>query len=470
MQVRILDVSRPSCLRREARFARDLVAVVPRRKVGTWCGHASATNAHRRASLQRSPRTVQRLPQVTVTCGAFGAEAGDIPCYNTVGVSLAMSVQAALSGRLPVPHARRAAMTLPVAGLLLATALLAGCGKKSGDAQAEEKKGPEAIPVEVVKVAQRPIAASYSGTAPLEARAESQVVAKTSGVALSVLVEEGQQVRAGQVLVRLDPDRARLQAAQSAAQLRKLEANYARSVQLSKQQLISVNDIDQLKYDLENARAVNRLANLELSYANVVAPISGVVASRSIKTGNFVQINTPIFRIVDTSRLEAVLNVPERELATLKPGQPVTMQVDALPGRSFEGAVDRVAPVVDSGSGTFRVICAFDGGGTLQPGMFGRVKIDYDQRADATVIPRVALLEGDGDPAVFVIRAGKAQRVAVKLGYTDGAWAEVRSGLKLGDPVVTAGKVALRDGSAVQVLGAANAKTVAAAPAKTKQQ
>ena len=357
------------------------------------------------------------------------------------------------------------------AALLLALiTVLPGC-KKGGEAQAKDKedKGPDAVPVEVVAVARRPIAASYSGTAPLEARAESQVVAKTSGVALAVLVEEGQMVRAGQVLVRLDPDRARLQAAQSAAQMRKLEANYARSTQLSKQQLISANDLDQLKYDLENARAVNRLANLELSYANVVAPISGVIASRSIKTGNFVQINTPIFRIVDTSRLEATLNVPERELATLKPGQPVSMQVDAIPGRTFEGVVDRVAPVVDSGSGTFRVIAAFAGGGLLQPGMFGRVRIDYDQRADAIVIPRVALLEGEGDPAVFTVRAGKAVRVPVKLGYVDGAWAELTSGLKLGEPVVTAGKAALRDGSAVQVLGQPETRT-AAAPAATKKQ
>jgi membrane fusion protein (multidrug efflux system) len=152
--------------------------------------------------------------------------------------------------------------------------------------------------------AKRPIAASYTGTAPLEARGESQVVAKTSGVALQVLVEEGQVVHAGQVLVRLDAARAELQAAQSAAQMRKLEANYQRSVTLADQKLMSANDIDQIKYDLENARAANRLANLEVSYANVVAPISGVIAERKIKTGNFVQINTPIFRIVDNSRLE----------------------------------------------------------------------------------------------------------------------------------------------------------------------
>ena len=353
--------------------------------------------------------------------------------------------------------------------LLLGSLLLLGACKRGGEGGPGGKEGadkaPEAIPVEVAQVTRRPIAASYSGTAPLEARAESQVVAKTSGVALSVLVEEGQQVRAGQVLTRLDASRAVLQAAQTAAQVRKLQANYERSRQLASQKLISANDIDQLRYDLENARAANRLANLEVSYANVVAPISGVIAERNIKPGNFVQINTPIFRIVDTSKLEATLNVPERELATLKPGMEVQLQVDALPGREFEGAIDRIAPVVDAGSGTFRVITAFDSGGLLQPGMFGRIRIDHDQRTDALVVPRIALLE-DGDPAVYTVRDKKAVRVPVTLGYMDGQWVEVRKGLKAGEPVVTAGKVALREGSEVQVIGEPDAKAQVAGSAK----
>lgn len=350
----------------------------------------------------------------------------------------------------------------------LAAALLGGCKKGDGDAQAKDaNKGPDAIPVEVAAVTRRPVAASYSGTAPLEARGESQVVAKTSGVALQVLAQEGQAVRAGQVLVRIDRARPALQAAQAEAQVRKLEANYSRARTLAAQKMVSANDLDQLKYDLENARAVWNMARLELSYTDVVAPISGTIASRSIKPGNFVQINTPIFRIVDNSRLEATLNVPERDLETLKAGLPVALQVDALPGKSFAGKVDRIAPVVDSGSGTFRVVCAFDGGGLLQPGMFGRIRIDYDQRANALVIPRTALLDDEDDPAVFVARGGKAARVPVKLGYMDGEWAEVLSGLKQGEQVVTAGKVALREGSAVQVLGAQPAKVATKAVPKT---
>jgi membrane fusion protein (multidrug efflux system) len=372
------------------------------------------------------------------------------------------------SGRLS--DVRRRLMLPLLLCVVAAGALsLAACKGGQGGPGKEGKeadKGPEAVPVEVATIGRRAIAASYAGTAPLDPRADAQVVAKTSGVALQVMVEEGMHVRAGQVLVRLDSDRLRLQVAQSDAQVRKLEANYARSLKLADQQLMSANDIDQLKYDLENARATNRLSKLELSYAEVRAPISGVIASRSIKTGNFVQINTPIFRIVDADVLEATLNVPERELATMKAGLPVSLQVDALPGKTFAGTVDRVSPVVDAGSGTFRVVCTFDNGGVLQPGMFARVRIDYASRADALVVPRAALLEDEDKPAVFVVRAGKAARVPLALGYIEGGWAEVRSGLKQGDEVVVAGKSAVRDGSDVQVIGR-DGKAVAA-PAKPK--
>lgn len=393
-------------------------------------------------------------------------KSGDIPIYHTGIRPDFMHIRgASMQGHITLRRGRLLAAAVAFSCLLA----LPACNGGNGEAQAKpaDKKESEAVPVEVASASHRAIAASYTGTAALEARGEAQVVAKTSGVALQVLAEEGQFVRAGQPLVRLDASRAALQVAQASAQMRKLESNFARARQLAAQQLMSASDHDQLRFDLENARAAHRLANLELSYATVTAPISGVIASRSIKTGNFVQINTPIFRIVDVSRLEAVLNVPERELATLKPGLPVALAVDALPGQTFAGKVDRIAPVVDSGSGTFRVIAAFEGGGLLQPGMFGRISIDYDNRANALVVPRIALLDDESDPAVFVVRANKAARVPVKLGYTDGQWAEVRSGVKPGDKVVIAGKAALREGTAVQLIGAA--KPQAAAPATSNQ-
>jgi membrane fusion protein, multidrug efflux system len=322
------------------------------------------------------------------------------------------------------------------------------------DGNPVEKK-PEAVPVEVAAVARRPISASYAGTANLEAPGEAQVVAKTSGVMLQLLAEEGDQVKAGQVLARIDPDRPRLEMERARAQVRKLENNYRRARELAESKLVSAEQAEQIGYDLEAARAAYQLAQLELSYTNIVAPIDGVIAQRMAKPGNLIQLNSSLFRIVDNSRLEAVLNVPERDLATMKAGLAVRMTVDAAPGQEFRGVIDRVSPVVDAGSGTFRVVTAFPGDAGLRPGMFGRIEVVYDERADALTVPRAALIEDAGETAVFAVRDKKAVRVPIEVGHLSGELAEVRKGLSEGDQVVTAGKVTLRDGAEVEVLNAA---------------
>lgn len=362
--------------------------------------------------------------------------------------------------------------TAAVLALALSLAL-AGCsGDQAGSGEGErgkpgdKKPEAEAVAVEVSKVAKRSIAASYSGTANLEAPVEAQVVAKTSGVMLQLLAEEGDLVKAGQVLARIDPDRPRLEMERARASVRKLENNYRRSQELLASKLVSAEASDQIRYDLEAAQAAYQLAQLELSYTNIVAPIDGVIAQRSAKEGNLIQLNSSLFRIVDTRRLEAVLNVPERDLATMKAGLRVTMQADALPGKQFEGRIDRVSPVVDGGSGTFRVVVEFPGSEGLRPGMFGRIEVVYDERADALTIPRAAMLEDGGEITVYSVRDGKAVRVPIKVGHLSGELAEVLTGLKEGEQVVTEGKIALRDGAAVEVL---NAPVAPAKPAAVAQ-
>src|SRR3546814_11786263 len=117
---------------------------------------------------------------------------------------------------------------------------------------------------------------------------------------------------------------------------------------------------------------------------------------------------------------------------------------------SCEVPVDVFARWVYTGSGRFRLFCCGAGGVSLQAVMFGLIRIDYDRRADALVVPRVALPDDQGTPAVYAVRDGQAVRVPVKTGYTDGHWTEILGGLKIGDAVVTAGQGALSDGSAVQ--------------------
>ena len=359
--------------------------------------------------------------------------------------------------------------------LLVFTMLLSACGGKPDNTEAAKTeagaeqgknskdgkpKEPESVPVEVVTAASQSINASYAGTANLEAPNEAQVVAKSSGVMVAQLAEEGDTVRQGQVLARIDPARAQLEVQRSQATVNKLSNNYARAQELRKQNLISAEAHDQIRFDLESAKAGLNLARLELSYTNVTAPISGVIAQRMVKQGNLVTLNAPVFRIVNTQYLEAVMNVPERELALIKAGMPVRMIVDAVPGQVFEGRVDRVSPVMEAGSGTFRVTCAFDGKQILRPGMFGRFEIIYDRRENVLTIPRTAMLEDETDPAVYVVRAGKAVRAPIKLGYSNGEIAEVVSGLKTGDRIITAGKVSVRDGGGVTVI-AIDGKTVA---------
>lgn len=337
----------------------------------------------------------------------------------------------------------------------------AGPDEKNAGGQGKERnKAAEAVPVEVVSASRQTINASYAGTANLEAPNEAQVVAKSSGVMVAQLAEEGDFVRQGQVMARIDPARAQLEVQRSRATVNKLSNNFQRAQQLLAQKLISTEAHDQIRFDLESARASLNLAQLELSYTNIVAPISGVVAQRMVKQGNLVPLNAPVYRIVNTQYLEAVMNVPEREMARIKQGMTVRMLVDAIPGQAFEGRVDRISPVMDAGSGTFRVTCAFDGQQVLRAGMFGRFEVLYDSRENVLTVPRTALLEDETDPAVYVVRGDKAVRTALKLGYSNGEIAEVVSGLKAGDRIITAGKVAVRDGAAVTVI-AIDGKTIA---------
>ncbi len=361
---------------------------------------------------------------------------------------------------------RRHRITL--SALIVAISLsLAACGGAADEQSADSTEktdtaalGKDGKPVEAVKVpvevataTRAPVSAAFQGTANLEAAAEADVVTKTSGVVLEIMVEEGDKVRAGQVLARLDSDRQRLTVKQSEANLRKLENDYKRQQEMFARKLISQDVFDRSRFDLDTQRAAHDMSRLELSYTEIRAPINGVVSKRMVKVGNLIQLNQPLFKIDDFDPLEAMINVPEREMRLIKADQPVQMLVDALPDAVFTGMVARVSPVVDSSTGTFRVVAQFkDPSGRLRTGMFGRVRIVYDERADALVVPRSALVGDDKDASVFVVEEGTAKRRKVRLGYADGGQVEVVDGMSEGEQVVTLGQAALRDGSKVQVI------------------
>lgn len=384
-------------------------------------------------------------------------------------------------------QAKTTAKILFLGAIIAATLALSGCGGGGGvQAKEADKASNNAVPVEVATVGLSPISASYNGTATLVPDHEAQVAAKASGVLVKLHVEEGMHVREGQLLAELDDLSAAASLAQAEAQLNKASATFAYAEQSIHKQLISKREYDQANFDMQTQKAAVQTAKLQLAYTKITAPVSGVIAEREVKVGNLVQVNQNLFKIVNMDPLQAVLNVPERQLGILKSGQAVQLEADALPGKEFSGNILRIAPVVDPASGTFRVTCEFhDKTGTLKPGMFGRIDIVYDHHDEALTIPRSALIEEDGETAVFVVDAAPpktdaekkdgdkakkdapkdkdtkavalapgfvAHRKLVKIGYSDGDKVEIRSGLDEGTRVITVGRNAVRDGTSVQVL------------------
>lgn len=360
---------------------------------------------------------------------------------------------------------RRQAAAAPWLSLGLAIALLpalTGCG--SGKA-APDKTTPPATPVEVASVGRGEMLGVYSGTAPVEADGEAVVVAKVGGELRQLLVQEGSPVRKGQVLARLDGDRLRLEAAQSRAQLAKLERDYQRNVELQRRGLVAASAFENLRYEVEAARASYDLAALQLSYADIRAPLDGVVAERYVKAGNTLAPNDKVVRIADLSPLVAYVHVPEREMRKLRVGQTASARVDAA-GGEFKSVIRRISPVVDSATGTFKVMLELvDPANQLRPGMFARIDIVHERRENVVRIPRAAILEDDGTPRVFVVQQGKARSREVSPGLTNGPLVEIDQGLTGGEQLVVVGQGTLKDGSAVRIVGTSSTTTPAGTPA-----
>jgi membrane fusion protein (multidrug efflux system) len=343
---------------------------------------------------------------------------------------------------------------------------LAACKRDGGDDKAKgegDKPAAEVkIPVEVALVNRESISSNFQGTAALEAEAVAQVVAKTSGVVLRILVEEGDQVTRGALLAQLENDRQRLSLAQASANLRKVQNDLKRQTELFNRKLIGSGVFEQLKFDLETQKASYDIAVLELSYTEIRAPISGTLSQRLVKLGNQINLGQTLFRIDDFDPLEARVAVPERDMQAIKAGQPVQMLVDAMPDKVFVGTVGRVSPVVDPKTGTFDVIAQFnDASQTLRSGMFGRVNIVTATHDNTLVVPRVALLTEDGAAAVYVVAGGRVARKSVRVGFTGDGRSEILEGLTAGDQVITLGQNAVREGSLVAVVNAAKAVELA---------
>jgi membrane fusion protein (multidrug efflux system) len=332
--------------------------------------------------------------------------------------------------------------------------ILGACeqGKKAKDLN-EEESPP--IPVEVSLPVRGDVYAVYSGTAPIEAFAQADVIAKVPGEVREILVEEGDDVKSGQILARLDGDRLRLELNESQARLRKLQRDFQRNKNLREKGLISEGDFEKIQYELEALQASYNLASLELDYTQIRAPIDGVVSERYIKLGNTIEIGAPIFRVTSFEPLVSYMYIPEREYRQIAPGQPVTIDIDALAGVELFANVTRVSPIVDPDTGTFKVTIEInDAERRIKPGMFGRMTIVYDKHENALQIPRSAIIEEMGVTSVFVVENGIAIRKTVQTGFSNNGLTEITSGIADDDRVITVGQIGLKPEAKVTVINA----------------
>lgn len=332
--------------------------------------------------------------------------------------------------------------------------LLSACqqGAENGDQNDEEDDVPP-VPVETTTPVRGDVYAIYSGTAPIEAFADADVIAKVEGEVREILFEEGDEVEQGQVLARLDGDRLRLELSESRARLNKMRSDFERNRELREKGLLSEGDFEKLRFDLEALEASNNLASLELDYTQIRAPISGVVSQRYIKVGTTIRIGEPAFRVTSFDPLVAYMHVPEREFRQIKAGQPVAIDIDALAGERIMSAVTRVSPIVDPATGTFKITIEIrDEERRIKPGMFGRMSVVYDRHENVLQIPRSAIVEDRGDQAVFVVEDNKAVRRVVETGYGQDGFVEITSGLEETDAVITVGQVGLKPDATVSVI------------------
>ena len=323
----------------------------------------------------------------------------------------------------------------------------------SNNSQDDDNDSTLVIPVEVKDVARGDISAYYSNTATLEAVEEATVVSKVRGIVQELMVEEGDDVRAGQVIARIEDDQYRIEAERAKATLDRLGNDYERNKELFEKELISLEVYENSRFEFESQKSAYELAQLNYTYTSIKSPISGVISERFIKVGNMIGTDQQAFKVVDFDPIQAVLYVPEHERFKIKKGQRAELQADAIPSKVFSGKVERISPTIDPATGTFKVTVYMDSDQEeLRPGMFGRVKIVYDTRMNTKMIPKAAVIAEDETQSVFVIKDSLAFRKEIRTGYVNGVNIEVISGLEDGEIVVTTGQGSLTDSSRVNVV------------------
>jgi multidrug efflux system membrane fusion protein len=301
-----------------------------------------------------------------------------------------------------------------------------------------------------------------------------QVTAQVEGVASVVRFREGDRVGPGTVLLRIDPDRHRVEAEraealedQAVAELQRAQADLARREALARSQLLSTEELTRsrgenarLEAAVAVAKAAHELALQDQRRSEVRPPITGVINTRTVDTGQFVRTGTVLATIVDVSRLRLRFKVSEGESLRAREGGTVSFRVAPLGPHDFTARIYHVGRVADPATRQVEVLAWVDAADELKPGFFAEVTLAGEKKESALVIPESAVQASERGFVTYVVDEKKTARLRpVGLGLRTGTGVvEILSGVAAGEVVVTEGSDRLADGIPVEaVTGAASA-------------
>jgi membrane fusion protein (multidrug efflux system) len=315
--------------------------------------------------------------------------------------------------------------------------------------------GGGGVPVEVVKVATTSLPQSITTVGSLRSDESVTIRPEVAGRIAAINFQEGQRVAKGEVLLRLDPSINEAELLQARANLKLARSKYERAVDLSKSNFISGQARDEAENNLRVAEAAVALVEARLAKTEIRAPFTGVIGLRSVSIGDYVKEGADIVNLESIDLLKVDFRVPEVYMRQVKAGQPLQVALDAYPGKTFEGRVFAVNPLLDA-AGRAVVIRAQvkNADASLRPGMFARVRLITSESADSLVVPEQALVPQGSEQFVFKVVDGRAVRAKVEVGQRRDGKVEMVSGVTAGEVVVVSGHQRLRDGVPVVVKGA----------------
>lgn len=347
-------------------------------------------------------------------------------------------------GRFERPRLVRAGA---VAAIVLAAT--AACSKPEKQAEATPPPSVEAVAVRAPSDGSVLVA-----TGPLERRREMTLSFRIPGAITSLSVDDGQPVRAGQVLATIDPQGVAAAQTRADVEVERARRDLARDQSLFDQGFVSRQRLDDRKSALRAAEAGAGAAAFDRRWARLVSPASGVVLQRTAQVGEVVQPGQAVLRIADeTSPLTLRAPLPDRDVPRVKVGQAVSVRIDGLPA-VVPGRVARVGERAGAQTGAVDVEIELIGAHPLRSGQVATAEISVGPSGVVAMsrVPAEAILEAkDKQAFVLVVDKDLVRRRAVGFGGFDGDDALV-SGLPAGARVITAGAGFVSDGEKVQVV------------------